>query len=752
MPSEEKIKKTVKEAYYERHSKKYFVILGAILIAAVVIGGLLQKQPVVTTDENLKKFASYDELKNFITTNAQEFSGYYGGFASMETGQQTASTQKAADYSATNIQVAGVDEADIVKNDGKYIYVVSGTKVLIIDAYPAESAKILSEIELNATPQELFVNGDRLVVFGNDYQYYPYAVESVAPGMSIRESMIAKAPFYGYSSQSTYIKIYDISDRENPVLSKNLSADGYYFSSRMIGDYVYAVVNQPVYSYGDVIPLPAVRPMKAEAFPDIYYFDVPDRSYSFVNIIAINTQNDEEDPASKTYMLPSTQAMFVSTNNIYLTYMRWLDVSHFFDKIIDDAVLPATPSEVDSKITEIRNANMSRNEKMAKIGELIEDHMKSLGPEEAANFMKAVEERMIKVQNEIAQQQERTIIQKISIDGNEIKYEGHGDVPGRVLNQFSMDEYNNNFRIATTTTGGGGFGGGGFARPAVEVSAAVSGQVSGQVVAVEEPPEPRVSGPANNLYVLNSDLKIIGKVEGLAPGERIYSARFMGDRAYMVTFRQVDPLFVIDLKNPANPAVLGYLKVTGFSDYIHPVDENHIIGIGKEATEQGLFQGLKMSLFDVSDVTDPKEISKIVIGDRGTDSYVLRDHKAFLFNKEKRLLVLPVLLAEIDRDQYPPSQYPQLPSWAYGTPKWQGAYVFDFTTDNGFTLRGKIGHASGETQDYDTYYGQYSVKRSLYMDDVLYTISDRTIKMNDIASLDELNKIEMPGFGLQKVY
>jgi len=250
-------------------------------------------------------------------------------------------------------------------------------------------------------------------------------------------------------------------------------------------------------------------------------------------------------------------------------------------------------------------------------------------------------------------------------------------------------------------------------------------------------PIPRTSS-VNNLYVLDASMNIIGKLEDLAPGERIYSTRFMGDRAYMVTFRQVDPLFVIDLSG--EPKLLGQLKITGVSQYIHPVNDTHIIGIGKEATEEGFFQGLKMSMFDVSDVANPKEVSKFTIGDRGSDSQVLYDHKAFLYSPDKNLLVLPVMVAEIDRSKYGEP----LPTWAYGEPKWQGAYVFSVDED-GFKVIGRVSHATNETEGYRLYYGDYTVSRSLYIGNALYTMSSKMLKASNLDNLEEMNAVELPG-------
>ena len=396
------------------------------------------------------------------------------------------------DYSTTNIQVAGVDEADIVKNDGQYIYLVSGKSVVIVQAYPAEDAKILSRLDLNQTINGIFVENDRMVVFHTSSDIVPKALlDKLQPQNN---------------KVWTTIKIYDISDRAFPILKKEITVDGSYFTSRMIGDYVYAIVNQPVYIYNGKVDLPTIsfdnNIMDVPA-SSIYYINASDYYYAFVKILAMNIQNTAEEPDYETLLLGSLSSVYVSQKNIYIT-------------------LPGTDT---------------------------------------------------------------TSIHKIGIEDNKIMYLANGTVPGRVLNQFSMDESNDYFRIATTK---------GWSTSAT-----------------------------NNVYILNQQLSIVGKLEGLARGESIYSARFMGDRCYLVTFQKVDPLFVIDLKDPQNPQVLGKLKIPGYSNYLEPYDDTHLIGIGKEAlaAEQGDFswyQGVKIALFDVSNVSEPKEIAEVVIGDRGT--------------------------------------------------------------------------------------------------------------------------------------
>jgi uncharacterized secreted protein with C-terminal beta-propeller domain len=561
----------------------------------------------------IKRFSSYSDLKSFLEAKPQ-ISPYYrvglkrsvAGILSKSygiTGPLTSFEFAFPDHSKTNVQVEGVDEADVVKTDGEFIYVISGTQVVILKAYPAEDAEILSQIRLNGALKGTFINGDKLVLFEE-------------------------------KSPRTFIKVYDISDRENPLLARNVSLDGWYFDSRMIGEYVYTVINKPANLFNGEVSLPKVYSsddVEEISASEIYYTDAPDYFYTFTTIVAINVQNDEE-PSHETLLVGTTHEMYVSLNNIYITFREF----------------------------------------------------------------------------------ERTLIYRIHVEGSEISYAACGAVPGYVLNQFSMDEHEGYFRIATTT--------GHINRNLEEATA------------------------RNHVYVLDMNLAIVGKLEDLALGEKIYSARFMGDRCYLVTFRKVDPLFVIDLEDPHNPIVLGELKITGYSDYLHPYDANHIIGIGKEtvAAEMGDFawyQGVKISLFDVSDVGAPKEIAKYEIGDRGTNSPILKDHKALLFDKSKNLLVIPVLVAQIDKEKYPN----EVPPNARGRYVWQGAYVFDITLENGIVLKGRITHIGSEGSGMDSMFSSsYSVKRSLYIGNVLYTISDSKIKMNNLETLEEINEVELP--------
>ncbi|MDR0372396.1 MAG: beta-propeller domain-containing protein [Nitrososphaerota archaeon] len=309
-----------------------------------------------------------------------------------------------------------------------------------------------------------------------------------------------------------------------------------------------------------------------------------------------------------------------------------------------------------------------------------------------------------------------TAIYRAAIDGLQLTLEAQGSIPGSILNQYSMDEYNGNFRVATNYYG----------------------------------PETQIS----NIYVLDADLTVTGKLEGLAPNENLHSVRFMGDKGYLVTFKAVDPLFIIDLGVPSNPKVLGELKIPGYSDYLHPYDETHLIGIGKETTESATgdfawYHGLKLSLFDVSNVNKPVQLTSYGIGDRGTDSEALRDPHAFLFDKERNLLVIPVNLALINNQTV--QNFPDVA--LYGETVWQGAYVFSLSLDGGFILKDNITHlnptlldSQGHLRNINDFYATQNdwITHSLYIDNILYTVSNSEIKLTNLTDMTLIATINLP--------
>ena len=591
--------------------------LSAACVAAVVVGIMIpmhfrntdnkvvkpQDQETVSA-QNLPNIENYKELyKTFRkiqkdSNNGSMAKGIFSTDIAMQesvsinadsvASEGVSNSTSSNDYSKTNVQVEGVDEADIVKTDGNYIYYVTNNKIVIVNA---QSKKAIGRINFynEKNVNEIYIKDNCLVAICDDY-------EDNDDWEIYNDNRIS----YG-NERRTVARVYDISDKRNVKLEREVEVDGYYLNSRMIDNNLYLITNKVMYSvcknydidelkeekllpsYTDSI---IEKTEKCVAYDDIYYIPGGESS-SYLNIASFDVTKKEEVRISS--YIGAGEDVYASENNLYVTQTkREYDMSVGFDGI--------------------------------SIFELT------------------------------------TEIYKFKLKGSNVIYMCEGEVPGSVLNQFSMDEKDGYFRIATTNS-----------------------------ISWNDEED------TNNLYVLDENLNIVGKVENLAPGERIYSVRFMGKRAYMVTFVETDPLFVIDLSDPTNPKVLGELKIPGYSNYLHPYDDNHIIGIGEDTTtvDYGYGNvvkttGMKMALFDVTDPTNPIEMYTTKIGDQGTYSEALYNHKAFLFSKEKNLLAFPVTIRDDSTGNYKTIQ---------------GAIVYNLDLENGFNLKGLISHKKDNVID-----------------------------------------------------
>lgn len=565
-------------------------------------------------------------------------------------------SSESPEYSTTNVQVEGVDEGDIVKNDGGFIYIVSGTTVRVVKAYPPAELKEVARQKFDDNgnagfnPIDLYVYGDKLVVIGQGW-----------------------GPSAGEGNRSQ-IMVYVFAMDANRSLTqeRKLTFDGSQISSRRIGNRFYLVLNYSpdIYNF---------RPMEASApqkiLPHFRDFSVDDSVRPLV-------------PCEKVHFLPNS------------------DETNFVTAVSFDL------SSADSEV---------KRESIMGAGDTVYASLESLYVAGARH------DYPIGIRFDVwqpPQSQEKTVLYRFSFESDgSVKYVTKGEVKGRILNQFSLDEYGSSFRIATTT---------------------------GEVWNRQEKSK-------NHLFILDrADLtKTLGKIEDIAPGERIYSVRFIGKRAYMVTFKKVDPFFVIDVENPSAPKILGELKIPGFSDYLHPFDENHIIGFGKDTVEPGelekagfnndafdfaWYQGMKIALFDVTDVANPTMLFKEVIGDRGTDSELLRNHKALYYDKTRGIFAFPVTVAEIkdkDAGSYTGS--------VYGEPVFQGAYIYSLDLENGFQLKGKVTHYnSGE--DLARYVwggGAKAIQRILSIGEYLYTVSFGKVKAVSRSEISAVGEVEL---------
>ena len=543
---------------------------------------------------------------------------------------ETATNEAADDYSKTNTQVQGVDEADIVKTDGTHIYYLANEKLTIINTENASQMKEMSTIKFDETftPEELFFNNDKIIVIGTRFEY------------DEREKRIGIDDDYLYPNymDKTYTsaKIYNVKDKTNPTLERTVEVEGSYLTARMIDSNVYIASNKYMYyayicntykstelNEDDFKPhyldTATSNETKSINFDCIYY--IPEfEDTNYLNIVAFNITNNQE--ANVESYLGAGEEIYASKENLYVTKTKY---------------------------------DYERKNKTSITTEIYKFNLNNAN----CTFAKA------------------------------------GDVPGSVLNQFSMDECNGYFRIATTD------------------STSWNSESN-----------------TNNLYVLNENLETIGKIEGLAKGERIYSVRFMGNRAYMVTFVETDPLFVIDLSNPTTPTVLGELKIPGYSKYLHPYDETHLIGIGEDTEvvnygygDRVVTNGMKMAMFDVTDPNNPQELYNVKIGEKGTYSELLYNHKALLFSKEKNIIAFPISITENDYKV-----------------TFQGAIVYGVSLEKGFELKTKI---SNSATDYDRYYSRNSVERIIYIKDTLFTLSNGLIKAVDLNTFETKGSIEL---------
>jgi hypothetical protein len=282
--------------------------------------------------------------------------------------------------------------------------------------------------------------------------------------------------------------------------------------------------------------------------------------------------------------------------------------------------------------------------------------------------------------------------------GQASEYAASGVVKGRILNQFAMDEHNDVLRIATTN---------------------------------EQATEPYLYSTITTLEEQGAQLVELGRIDHLAPTEDIRSVRFRGDEGFVVTFKRTDPLFVLDLADPSAPTVEGELKIPGFSTYMHPMDDDHLLTMGYDADDQGWHQGIQLQVIEVSDLANPGLLHKEVIGTRGSTSEAATNHLAFTYFKARDLLAVPMTICEAGEG----GQYGDLMTFG-------GLLVYRVTVDKGFTLLGGVPHEEPETEE--TWSGKCNswwtqsastVQRSVFMEDWVFSIAHDRI---NVAHLDDL--------------
>lgn len=636
--------------------------------------------PVIGSKEKLQELAEkvYKEnkvpwYKGIFGSEAIEESAVASDTAAGEISIMKQESSNSVDFSTTNIQVEGVDEADIIKTDGTYLYQLqlqSSKPMLVISKiFPVQDMSVVQQLTFqdeNFYPTELYLDQQNLVVIGQNYQYFTNS----QPIMDQEaEERITVWPNYQISTTKAFV--YDISNVENTQLKRELEIEGQYLSSRKIDQHVYIVTNQYL-RYTD----PATNKLLKDIPTPLYRDTSVSKEYQML-------------PYDQLYYFPEPQ-------------MSTLNVAGF---ALDQ---PSQALQVTSYLGGGRDIYGNK------------DHLFVTVPKYEPEQKAKSSSQDIAPSTSIAWSRgaESTDIYKFAWQDGQTEFLAQGNVPGRILNQFSMDEYDQHFRLATT------YG---------------------------DPWREDELQSKNYVFILDDQLETVGKIENIAPGEQIYSVRFMGDQGYVVTFKTTDPLFVLDLHKPTEPVILGELKIPGFSDYLHPYDQNHLIGFGKDTSEftekdvQGnsrtfaIQKGVKMSLFDVSDPKQPKEKFVEIIGDRGTHSPLNYTHKALMFSKAKNMFAFPIEVSEIKQHSSQQTNPLHVPTqFAF-----QGAYIYGIDPEQGFQFKGRISHLTHEEMKNPWDHYTRFIERVLYIDDTIYTVSSGRIQANNLSNLEQLNALDL---------
>ena len=578
--------------------------------------------------------------------------GIFTAQDSSSTQESGTSTSNNKEYSTTNIQVENVDEADITKTDGDYIYSLSENKVIITDVRDEAQIKKVAEIEQtdsNTFPTELILYQNKLII--------------------ISEKLKSTSSYFYNNNNKTIVSIYDISNKEQPKEIKNYQLEQAYYTSRCIDGKLYVIASGSLREENDEIVT--------------YYYEngkqidpgygsikrIKDIDTDCQTILSMQNLNQIEQPVKVNSYLMNVENAYVSENNIYLLeekYEGYNNVPKISSIFGWKGILGAFPQEY------------NRDEQIGTYTNIYKFNL---------------------------------------LEDGSIQYDKKAKEKGQTINQFSIDEYEENLRIALYDSEG------------------------------------------SRIAIFNNEMKKIGETPKLAEGEKMYSSRFLGNKAYLVTYKTVDPLFVVDLSNPRDPQVLGELKIPGYSTYLHPYDENHLIGIGMQTEEKvnrnssgriistsSVITGMKMALFDVTDVNNPIQISDTIIGDSRTTSAILTNHKALLFSKEKELLAIPVNNYTEDFEVENTSNNYESIVNSYTDYKKdyvsEGYFVYNINLTNGFTLKGTITHEKTESK-YAYYNNALRLLRGLYIDDNLYTVSEDYIKVNRLNDLQEISQLKI---------
>lgn len=593
----------------------------------------------------------------------------------------TAAAAPPQNFTTTNNQVAGVDEADFVKNDGTRIFVLSGEKLYAAKSWPADQTQVLGKLTIEGWPREMFLQGtDKAVVFSSVYQWY---------ALSNSQGVSCSRMSCGYwNSNTVKVTVVDVSDMTNLKVTHEYFLPGNYNSARKVGDSVRLVIS-------DNFNFPA----GVKWYPDYdqtIYNDKAKMKAAYDTIIADNEKLIRAQTLTEWVPAASMIAGGVTTSLPH--------ACSDFSKVNAPTRL-GTVSVVTLNLA--TPGQLGRSSIVAEPGEIFAS---------LSNLYIATRHWWWWP---APGQSDTTYLHKFDISSPDAAvYVASGTVDGFIVDQFSMDEAaSGHFRVATT------------------IQSRVPDTVDPTNWWGRMELNNRVSVLAENA----GHLDVVGKSVDLAKGERIMSSRFIGNKGFVVTFRQVDPLFTFDMTDPTHPTKVGELTIPGFSTYLHPIDADHLLTIGTfvPAPVNGQpadwrARALQLAIFDVSDMAHPKQTFTQLVGTAYGWSEAQSEHKAFNYFPAKKLLAIP--FADWSSSYTNPGDY-----WSSFT---SDLRVFTVDTAAGFTPRGAVSMKDlYQVQQYTgwnyswTYYWEPAVRRSVMADDFVYAISDSGIRVSNIVDL-----------------
>jgi hypothetical protein len=610
------------------------------------------------------------------------------------------------DYSGTNNQEPGVDEADFTKTDGYSIFVLDNNSFMMLAVPAFGSVDEGTSIRIEGSAQEMLIHkespggkADMAVVFS---ALYPYALPATHPlypfiGTAAGSTVKDSSPLYR-TSVLTKITVLDLQGTGAPQVRREFYVEGAYQTARLIESFVH---------------------MAASAWMDVpglvYWPDLPEIYYAISN------------QAARRLIWNQAAARAIAANDAVINGLTLQDlVPRYYE--LSGSALTQHDSEAESCGNfSIAQDGVGRGYTSILSLDLLAHNIQLDDEHIVSNWttVYASDDTMLLAEPSNAswwytansEFEEATNIHKFILDNATARYAGSGRVDGTVGSQFCLSEYDGAVRVAATTNAWGRW----WSQTPVE--------------------------PENHVYVLtpadNGSLGITGHLGGIAQGERIWAARFIGTKGYLVTFRNIDPLWTIDLSRPSAPAVIGEIQVPGVSTYIHPISEDRLLTIGYGGDENGLDWSIMVALFDVADFSNPVMIDNMTLfvnqSDNGSSTWgsseAAYEHKAFQYWAPEQMLAVPLSASTSSWDFSGNGSYSYI----------SRLMLIKVDPAAGFTLHGTIDHSKYFNSNPDCYWTNQDIRRSIFMGDYIYALSDRAVTVNLIDNMTETDAAELTG-------